>query len=311
MRTMLSMFSGLLLLSAATAWALPALPDVPIADEAIAAKGKKKGGEEPATPPPPPPDRDGDGQPDADDKCPDEPEDKDGFEDGDGCLDGDNDGDGIVDAEDRCPGEAENKDGWDDADGCPEKAPAIAPMTIDAELLDGTKVKGKLVRIVAIDEDNGNAVSEESATIDLADETAGDEFQVAWADVTRLEWEKVTFMDVLDCYSKGAEDLGDAMTWECTVKHPTRTTLKKTDRKTPLRIVDRKMRRFEFKVDEITCEGPSCATVQANRGFSTYLFKIVASTKSEEESEALGGLQKQLREMQLLQLKKATLTPAT
>ena len=41
------------------------------------------------------PDRDGDGIPDDVDKCPNEPEDKDGFQDEDGCPDLDNDGDGI------------------------------------------------------------------------------------------------------------------------------------------------------------------------------------------------------------------------
>lgn len=44
-------------------------------------------------------DRDVDGVPDARDRCPDEPEDRDDFEDGDGCVDRDNDGDGILDAD--------------------------------------------------------------------------------------------------------------------------------------------------------------------------------------------------------------------
>ena len=39
-------------------------------------------------------DRDGDGVPDVGDKCPAEPEDKDGFEDDDGCDEPDNDKDG-------------------------------------------------------------------------------------------------------------------------------------------------------------------------------------------------------------------------
>jgi outer membrane protein OmpA-like peptidoglycan-associated protein len=60
-------------------------------------------------------DRDGDGIPDSVDRCPDEPEDYDGFQDDDGCPDRDNDNDGVPDAEDRCPntpGPAENA-------GCP------------------------------------------------------------------------------------------------------------------------------------------------------------------------------------------------
>ncbi len=65
-------------------------------------------------------DRDGDGIPDAIDQCPDEPEDKDGFQDEDGCPDPDNDKDGIPDAVDRCPNEPEDKDGFQDEDGCPD-----------------------------------------------------------------------------------------------------------------------------------------------------------------------------------------------
>jgi outer membrane protein OmpA-like peptidoglycan-associated protein len=65
-------------------------------------------------------DRDGDGIKDDVDKCPDDPEDFDGFQDEDGCPDPDNDNDGIPDNEDRCPDVPEDKDGHDDKDGCPE-----------------------------------------------------------------------------------------------------------------------------------------------------------------------------------------------
>jgi OOP family OmpA-OmpF porin len=65
-------------------------------------------------------DRDGDGIPDNLDKCPDEPEDKDGFQDEDGCPDLDNDGDGIPDSRDKCPNDPEDKDGFQDEDGCPD-----------------------------------------------------------------------------------------------------------------------------------------------------------------------------------------------
>jgi OOP family OmpA-OmpF porin len=65
-------------------------------------------------------DKDGDGIPDDVDKCPNEPEDKDGFQDDDGCPDLDNDGDGIPDALDKCPNEPEDKDGFQDEDGCPD-----------------------------------------------------------------------------------------------------------------------------------------------------------------------------------------------
>jgi outer membrane protein OmpA-like peptidoglycan-associated protein len=75
---------------------------------------------EPPPAPPPPSDRDGDGLLDAQDRCPDDPEDRDGFEDEDGCPDPDNDGDGLLDASDGCPNEAEDKDSFQDEDGCPD-----------------------------------------------------------------------------------------------------------------------------------------------------------------------------------------------
>src|SRR5262249_37441269 len=65
-------------------------------------------------------DRDGDGIPDDEDKCPDQPEDFDGFQDVDGCPDPDNDKDGILDKDDRCPNSPEDFDGDQDQDGCPE-----------------------------------------------------------------------------------------------------------------------------------------------------------------------------------------------
>jgi OmpA-OmpF porin, OOP family len=97
------------------------------------------------------PDRDGDGIPDDVDRCPDDPEDFDGFQDADGCPDldndrdgvpdmddkcpnvpgpapdgcprspvGDRDGDGIPDDVDKCPDDPEDFDGFQDADGCPD-----------------------------------------------------------------------------------------------------------------------------------------------------------------------------------------------
>ncbi len=65
-------------------------------------------------------DRDGDGLKDDVDKCPDDPEDFDGFEDEDGCPEPDNDRDGILDEDDKCPLIPEDKDGFQDEDGCPE-----------------------------------------------------------------------------------------------------------------------------------------------------------------------------------------------
>jgi hypothetical protein len=85
------------------------------------------------------PDRDGDGALDASDRCPDEPEDLDGYEDDDGCADRDNDGDKILDAHafvagrwtncdyglingvaQDCRNMPEDPDGVADSDGCPE-----------------------------------------------------------------------------------------------------------------------------------------------------------------------------------------------
>ncbi|WP_225410452.1 OmpA family protein [Stigmatella hybrida] len=96
-----------------------------------------------------PKDRDGDGIPDKQDKCPDQAEDRDSFQDEDGCPELDNDGDGIIDSadkcpnelgplqnlgcpivdkdgdgindpQDKCPDEPEDKDGFQDEDGCPD-----------------------------------------------------------------------------------------------------------------------------------------------------------------------------------------------
>lgn len=67
-----------------------------------------------------PVDGDGDGVLDADDRCPLEAEDLDGFKDADGCPERDDDMDGIIDTADRCPRDAEDRDGFEDIDGCPE-----------------------------------------------------------------------------------------------------------------------------------------------------------------------------------------------
>jgi outer membrane protein OmpA-like peptidoglycan-associated protein len=58
------------------------------------------------------------------DQCPSEAEDKDGFQDEDGCPDPDNDGDSVLDADDKCPTEPETKNGFQDEDGCPDEIPA-------------------------------------------------------------------------------------------------------------------------------------------------------------------------------------------
>ncbi len=98
-----------------------------------------------------PRDTDGDGIPDDIDRCPLDPEDKDGFQDEDGCPDPDNDNDGIVDAMDACPnnpGPLSNRgcpvldrdgDGIpDDVDKCPDE-PGPPP--------DGCPKKYSLVQV--------------------------------------------------------------------------------------------------------------------------------------------------------------------
>jgi len=76
-------------------------------------------------------DRDGDGLKDDVDKCPDDPEDRDRFEDEDGCPEPDNDRDGILDDDDKCPLIPEDLDGFQDEDGCPDG---------DANDRDGDKI---------------------------------------------------------------------------------------------------------------------------------------------------------------------------
>ena len=68
-------------------------------------------------------DNDGDGILDSDDNCADLKEDFDGFEDDDGCPELDNDNDGLVDVNDDCPNEAETFNSFEDFDGCPDEIP--------------------------------------------------------------------------------------------------------------------------------------------------------------------------------------------
>lgn len=66
------------------------------------------------------PDTDKDGIPDSRDSCVLEPEDKDNYLDEDGCPELDNDLDGILDTVDKCPNDPEDPDGYEDTDGCPD-----------------------------------------------------------------------------------------------------------------------------------------------------------------------------------------------
>ncbi len=90
-------------------------------------------------------DRDGDGIADDRDLCPDDPEDKDGYEDQDGCPDPDNDHDGIFDVDDRCPNQPEYYNEYEDEDGCPDAPPAaqvVAPTTAP----DASDVRSRIGR---------------------------------------------------------------------------------------------------------------------------------------------------------------------
>jgi outer membrane protein OmpA-like peptidoglycan-associated protein len=69
---------------------------------------------------PPVYDIDLDGVSDNVDRCPKDPEDKDGYDDTDGCPDLDNDGDNIPDVNDQCPSQPEDYDRFSDEDGCPD-----------------------------------------------------------------------------------------------------------------------------------------------------------------------------------------------
>ncbi len=91
-------------------------------------------------------DHDGDGIKGDADKCIDEPEDKDGFEDDDGCPDKDNDKDGVEDQKDKCRNDAEDKDGIQDGDGCPE---------VDADADGVLDTEDKCPRVKGSKENNG------------------------------------------------------------------------------------------------------------------------------------------------------------
>lgn len=73
--------------------------------------------------PPPAPtdeDSDGDGLLDSVDSCIIEPEDRDQYQDNDGCPELDNDLDNVLDASDQCVNDPEDPDGFEDENGCPD-----------------------------------------------------------------------------------------------------------------------------------------------------------------------------------------------
>jgi Tol biopolymer transport system component len=80
-----------------------------------------------------PDDTDKDGIPDDKDKCPEQSEDMDKFEDADGCPDPDNDNDGFADGDDKCPMEEETKNDFEEEDGCPDVNPLEKPTILYLE----------------------------------------------------------------------------------------------------------------------------------------------------------------------------------
>ncbi|TNE84325.1 MAG: hypothetical protein EP330_29340 [Deltaproteobacteria bacterium] len=101
-------------------------------------------------------DRDLDGILDNVDQCPDEPEDKDSYEDRDGCPDLDNDADGLLDTADSCPMEPEDPDNWQDEDGCPDPRTLVRVSIVDP---NGRAVQGvqAMVQLDETDAKMGNA----------------------------------------------------------------------------------------------------------------------------------------------------------
>ncbi len=125
---------------------VPAPPDADgdgVVDDDDKCPDQSGPGEPDGCPASPPPlvsaDKDGDGVPDDLDRCADKAEDKDGFQDDDGCPDLDDDGDGVPDAKDNCPklaGKAETK-------GCPDQDGDSVPDPDDACPTVAGKVENK------------------------------------------------------------------------------------------------------------------------------------------------------------------------
>jgi outer membrane protein OmpA-like peptidoglycan-associated protein len=121
----------------------------------------------PAAPPPPQPaletDGDRDGVPDAQDRCPREAEDDDGFQDDDGCPDRDDDGDGIADAADSCPREV----GVAEERGCPARpAPAPEPEPAPAPVTAPPPATVELDQVVRFEKNRFALSAEQDSALD-------------------------------------------------------------------------------------------------------------------------------------------------
>ena len=137
-----------------------------------------------------------------------------------------------------------------------------------------------------------------------------EEFETPWDNVKGITTDKLVFTEAVDCYSEGVEDLGeDLVRWVCTLKHPMKATLLKSEVKGPVRFHDSQLRRFEFWLEVTTVTGPSAEWVKTNRRLDLWMYRLVASEKNAVEYEAVSSLQAKLREALNTQIKKATFTP--
>jgi hypothetical protein len=120
-------------------------------------------------------DADKDGIADDKDECPELAEDKDGFEDRDGCPDFDDDDDGVPDETDRCPREKEDTDDFQDEDGCPDldNDNDGVPDATDACPNEKGPKTGQKPGCTDVDTDNDGLVGDKDQCPDLAEDKDG------------------------------------------------------------------------------------------------------------------------------------------
>ncbi|WP_241759553.1 OmpA family protein [Pyxidicoccus parkwayensis] len=112
------------------------------------------------------------GKPVAQTTCALGPEDFDGFQDDDGCLDPDDDGDGILDGPDVCPGEAETFNGYQDEDGCPDDPNAWKPVATNSQPVE-PPAPLKLPPPAVVDSDGDGLVDTEDRCPNAAEDVDG------------------------------------------------------------------------------------------------------------------------------------------
>ncbi len=141
-----------------------------------------------------PQDIDHDDIPAADDKCPEEPEDKDGIDDSDGCPEKDADSDGIADEQDACPKEPGTASADPKKNGCPQLV-AIETMgaTVVMQAIHFLRGNAKVLResfplvdeVVAVLKQNPNVLRVEVAGFASADEPDARELSLRRANAVR------------------------------------------------------------------------------------------------------------------------------